>query len=369
MPILRGFILAAIFLDILQAQGLQDELDARKKAFAERAPAELLESQDQALSELEASGVYDRVLKVGDKAPDFTLKNHEGKDVNLSDLLEKGPVVLTWYRGGWCPYCNITLAALAKKNAEIEELGATLVAMTPELPDSTAASVEEQGLNFEVLTDEGHAIAEKFGLVFPLNEDTKKRYEEKFGLEKRSGKSAEGRLPLPATYVVSKGGTITYVFADADYRRRAEPARVIDALKAIKDGASDRHMVLQYWENVWNPPYDLDLIDKLMDERFTRTSAGKDTIGRGKFKEWVSNFQKNVSGLRLEKLSCFPAEEGTSTVCRWKVIGINRGALEDEADGSLLQFSGVSLWQIYEGKLVRNWTERSAWELYKHLEE
>ncbi len=368
MPNLRYLILA-ISLNALQAQSLQDELDARKNAFAERAPAGLIESQNQALRELEVSGVYERVLKVGDKAPDFALENHEGNEVKLSTLLEKGPVVLTWYRGGWCPYCNITLAALAEKNDEIRELGATLVALTPELPDATAGSVKEQGLAFQVLTDLNHAIAEKFGLTFPLNEETQKRYQEKFKLVERSGKDAADRLPLPATYVISPDGTITYVFADADYRRRAEPDRIIDAVRTIQEGPTGRHLVLQFWENVWNPPYDLPLIDKLMTEDFTITSAGKDVSGRDEFKKWVAKFQEKAKGLRLENLECFESADGSRVTSRWIARGRNGGVLGTEADGREIEFTGIAIWAIRDGKLAHNWVERSAWELYKRLAE
>ena len=293
-----AFLFCCTFIP-LTAGELQSALDARKNDFAKRAPADLIESQNRALAELETSGVYERVLKVGEKAPDFRLKNHEGELVALTEMLETGPVVLTWYRGGWCPYCNIALAALAKNNGRIRELGATLVALTPEFPDVTSDSVKEHGLGFQVLTDEDHAVAEKFGLTFSLNEETQKRYQEKFNLVERSGEKAADRLPLPATYVISPEGIITYVFADADYRRRAEPERIVDAVRAIKEGPTGRHLVLQFWENVWNPPYDLSLIDKLMTDDFTITSAGKDVTGRDDFKKWVADFQEKARGLRL----------------------------------------------------------------------
>lgn len=351
------------------AESLQEQLDARKDDFAKQAPAALLESQKKAQHELEASGIYERVLKVGDKAPDFTLKSSEGKAVSLSEMLDDGPVILTWYRGGWCPYCNIALASLARKNDQFKALGATLAAITPELPDTTAASVKEQGLPFHVLTDQAHAAAGKYGLTFPLNEETQKRYQEKFKLVERSGKESADRLPIPATYVISQDGIITYAFADADYRRRAEPERIIDALNAIKGGATGRHMVLQFWENVWNPPYDLDLIDKLMTEDFTITSGGEDTSGRDEFKKWVSGFQEKAKGLRLENLEIFPSADGTRVTSRWIARGHNGGMLGTEADARPIEFTGIAIWEIRDGKLAHNWVERSAWELYQRLEE
>ena len=216
------------------AGDLQDQLDARRDAFLEKASPEIIQSQEKALAELQESGITDQALKVGDKAPDFTLGDPDGKQVRLSDLLKEGPVVLTWYRGGWCPYCNIALASLTKHNDDFKKLGATLVALTPELPDTTAETVKEQGLPFEVLSDIDHKVADQFGLVFKLNDDTRVRYAEKFKLVERSGEKAADRLPLPATYVIGTDGVIRYAFLDADYRRRAEPEDIIAVLKELQ---------------------------------------------------------------------------------------------------------------------------------------
>jgi len=216
------------------AGDLQDQLDARRDAFLEKASPEIIQSQEKALADLQASGLVDQALKVGDKAPDFKLGDPDGEKVQLSDLLKEGPVVLTWYRGGWCPYCNIALASLTKHNDEFKKLGATLVALTPELPDTTAETVKEQGLPFEVLSDIDHQVADQYELVFKLNDDTRKRYAEKFKLVERSGEKAADRLPLPATYVIGTDGVIRYAFLDADYRRRAEPDDIIAVLKKLQ---------------------------------------------------------------------------------------------------------------------------------------
>lgn len=213
---------------------LQDKLDARRDAFLEKASPEVIQSQEKALADLEQTGIIDQALKVGDEAPDFTLGDPDGKQVQLSLLLKDGPVVLTWYRGGWCPYCNIALASLTQRNDDFRELGATLVALTPELPDTNLETVKEQGLPFEVLSDIDHKVAEQYGLVFKLNDDTRERYAEKFGLVERSGESAADRLPLPATYVIGTDGVITYAFLDADYRRRAEPEAIIAVLEELQ---------------------------------------------------------------------------------------------------------------------------------------
>ncbi|MFC7339342.1 redoxin domain-containing protein [Haloferula chungangensis] len=352
----------------LVAQGLNEALDERKTDFLERAPAKLIESQSEALRELEDSGIYEKVLKVGDKAPDFTLGNQDGVERSLSKLLEKGPLVLTWYRGAWCPYCSITLSAMAERLGDFEELGATLVALTPELPEVTQATRTEKDLGFQVLTDLNHRVAEKFGLVFPLNAETAARYEENFKLVERSGEEAADRLPLPATYVISQDGVIRYVFADADYRRRAEPSRIVDSLRALKDGPTGIHLVQQFWENTWNPPYDLELIDRLMTEDFVITSAGSDVKGRAEFKEWVRKFQQKAQGLRLENREIFASAEGDRVVSRWIARARNGGVLGTEADGEPIEFTGIAIWEVRDGKLAHNWVERSALEMFQRIQ-
>ena len=153
--------------------------------------------------------------------------------MKLSTVLERGPVVLTWYRGGWCPYCNIALQAWVEANPDILKRGATLVALTPELPDATAATVEEHGLPFLVLTDLNHTVAERFGLVFELDADTAGRDEEKFKLSEKNGEAAGAKLPLPATYVITPDRKIAYAFLDVDYKKRAEPAEVLKVLDGL----------------------------------------------------------------------------------------------------------------------------------------
>ena len=167
-----------------------------------------------------------KALKVGDKAKDFTLQNAQGKQVRLYSLLEKGNVVLTWYRGGWCPYCNLALKQLQDALPEITAEGA-------ELPDSSLSTKEKHQLKFEVLTDLNNEVARNYGLVFKLDEATATRYEQGFQLSAYNGNhSAE--LPMPATYVIDKKGIIRYAFVEADYRLRADPKVIVGELKKIK---------------------------------------------------------------------------------------------------------------------------------------
>lgn len=171
-------------------------------------------------------------VRVGDKAPDFTLKDQNGKEVDLYQLLEKGPVVLNWYRGGWCPYCNLELKGLADKAAEINQLGAALIALSPELPDKSLSTIEKNNLPFTVLSDTDNNVARKYDLVFKLDTETADRYESKFGLSQYNGND-KAELPIPATYIIDQKGIIRYAFVDPDYKKRANPEEVVMELTQL----------------------------------------------------------------------------------------------------------------------------------------
>ena len=172
-------------------------------------------------------------LKVGDKAPNFTLKNALGKKVKLSALLKKGNVVLTWYRGGWCPYCNRALQSWQEALPELKAQGAIFIALTPELPDYSLSTKEKHHLQFEVLTDLNNEVARSYGLVFTLDEATATRYEQGFGLSVYNGNHLN-QLPMPATYIIDQKGLIQYAFVNPDYTQRANPEEVIKKLKEMK---------------------------------------------------------------------------------------------------------------------------------------
>lgn len=212
---------------------LKAELDAFRADFMAQAPAEIREAMSRADMELAASGILDRGLKAGDKVPDFRLPEARGGFVRLKDLLAKGPVVLSFYRGGWCPYCNLELRALQKALPEITGLGAQLVAISPQTPDESLSTAEKNELAFCVLSDVGSVTAKAFGIAFDLAEELRPIYA-------RSGHALPDKngdeswvLPIPATYVIDSDGTIALAFRDVDYRNRLEPAEIIAALRAI----------------------------------------------------------------------------------------------------------------------------------------
>ena len=214
---------------------LQNELDELYKRFSQKVPPEVLNTMLGVTRRLAESGIAEKSLKAGDKAPDFDLPNASGEAVRLKELIDKGPVVINFYRGGWCPYCNLELNAYQRRLQEINQLGASLVAISPQTPDNSLSTAEKNELKFQVLSDVGNKVADKFGLVFKLPDELQDLYN-KFGivLPKFNGDES-WELPMPGTYVIDKDGTVSYAFADADYTKRAEPDEVIAKLQEISN--------------------------------------------------------------------------------------------------------------------------------------
>jgi len=219
---------------------LASELAAKQSDMMTKLPAEFVEAAGTALQKLRASDIAARSLQVGATVPDFTLPNVKGVDVSLYSLLESGSVVLTFYRGGWCPYCNLAVRALQKTLPEIKAAGATLVAVSPQTPDASMSTAEKNELEFDVLSDKGNAVAEKFGIVFALDEKLRPMYKG-FGLDLPEANGDDSfKLPLPATYVIDQNKKIRFAFADEDYTKRAEPSDIVDALTQINsDGVGE----------------------------------------------------------------------------------------------------------------------------------
>ena len=232
-----SFLIILAFSTSLQAEesSLQETIDARKAENRANADPEKLQAYVEGIRSVAESGIVEQAKSVGDTAPDFALNNATGQTVILSEELKKGPVVLTWYRGGWCPYCNIQLAAYQQILPQIEELGAQLIALSPELPDKSLSTSEKNGLRFQVLTDLNHEIARDYGLVFELTDEVATYYSDFFSMRDFNGEDANAKeLPLAATYVIDQNGTIQWSFLDADYTKRAEPRDIIDALDGLE---------------------------------------------------------------------------------------------------------------------------------------
>jgi peroxiredoxin len=212
---------------------LDSLLNERRVAFSNTASDEKKQVYAEGLESIKNSKIIDKALNIGDKAPDFSLNNQKGEPITLYNELKNGPVILTWYRGGWCPYCNITVHFLQEKLPDFQKAGASLLALTPELPDQSLSTTEKHNLEFLVLSDVANKIGKQYGVVFQLTKEVADIYQKAFDLHKYNGDESN-ELPLAATYVIDTNGIIQYAFLDADYRNRAEPDEIINALAKIK---------------------------------------------------------------------------------------------------------------------------------------
>lgn len=234
--------MASCLSSTVYGQSLREKLQAREDAGSGKINKEIKSDFADGIAAVKAAKIVEGAKQVGDKAPDFTHKNAMGKRVTLADELKKGPVVLTWYRGGWCPYCNIAMAAMQEELPAIQAAGASLIALTPELPDKTLTTKEKNGLKFEVLTDLDHQSARAYGLLFELTPQVEKHYKKFFDLEKFNGKEAGSKnLPLAATYIIGQDGKILWSFLHHDYHMRADPKDIVKFLATLNKKEKPTH--------------------------------------------------------------------------------------------------------------------------------
>lgn len=211
---------------------LAEELEAKSQYYADNAPKEVLEAFAQGIEDVRSLGLVENAKNVGDAAPDGVLESAEGGQVRLSEQWAEGPVVLVFYRGGWCPYCNLQLRALERSLKQIEGAGARLVAVAPEKPERVAETAANNELSFLALSDPDNSLARSFGIVFTLPDVIRPLYEQMIGLSSYNGNDKD-ELPLAATYVIDQRGVIRWVFLEANYKKRAEPSEVVAAVSAL----------------------------------------------------------------------------------------------------------------------------------------
>ena len=206
---------------------LQQDIRNMENELLPQIPAEVKQKMQQGTRELLDARIDRQALQEGDQAPDFALDTHQGDTVDTGTLRARGPVVVSFYRGGWCPYCNIELQGLEKAFAAIQQAGASLIALSPDQQQYD----EAPALSFPTLVDKHNQVARKFGLVFNLPEILRPIYHQ-FGFDiPEANQDNTYELPIPSTYIINESGQIIFSFVNADYTQRCEPDTLIKVLQ------------------------------------------------------------------------------------------------------------------------------------------
>lgn len=214
---------------VVEFESLSELLENQKNEFAENAPREKIAAFEEGVNILKKSEITKKALKKGAEVPKFTALLSDGSEITSDSIFYKGTVVLIWYRGGWCPYCNIQLSVFNEYLKDFSELGATLYAISPEIPAYIDEMEQRNDLGFNILSDSNNDIARKFGIVYELPEIVKSNFNPNIDLLARNGTNS-WELPLAVAYVINSEGIIHYSFIDFDYRRRAEPDEILMAV-------------------------------------------------------------------------------------------------------------------------------------------
>jgi peroxiredoxin len=216
-----------------QHQSLAEQISSFQEGMLPQIPEAALNTLISTTQQLVESGQAERALKTGDHCPDFTLPNAFGALVPLSEKLRAGPLVISFYRGAWCPYCNLEIRALAAQLDQFRQHGADLVAISPQVVDKAAEQATELELKFEVLSDAGNHTARQFGLVFTVPGEVQPIFDAfEFDVPGHNGDDRY-ELPIPATYIVDQQGKIRYAYVNADYTQRLEPAVIVEQLRKL----------------------------------------------------------------------------------------------------------------------------------------
>ena len=213
---------------------LKEELGAFAQQMSENVPEEVLQTIGTEIGKLAESGIVENALKVGDKSPEFELKNSDGNSISLSGLVQNGPVIISFNRGSWCPFCNIEFKHLQHSIEAIKTAGANLVVISPQLPEKSQTLKSQNGFDFPILYDKGNELAKKFGIAFTLAEPLRPIHEEMDFPAHNGDESFE--LPIPATYVINEDKEVVFASINPNWMERAEPTEYIEAVKKVNIG-------------------------------------------------------------------------------------------------------------------------------------
>jgi peroxiredoxin len=215
---------------------LREIFAERKELIAKYVPVETQEIHARAVAELKQSRLAANILPVGSKVPEFQLPDHDGKTISSSDLLAKGRLVLCFIRGRWCPFCVAQMEAMNLMLTGIEQAGATLAAISPQSVKQSFFMRDQHKLRFPLLSDAGNKIARQFGLTYRVPDEQKAIYQRAFVNLPFVNGDESWELPIPATYVIERDGTVLYASANEDYAERPEPEDMLRFLSATTGG-------------------------------------------------------------------------------------------------------------------------------------
>ncbi len=232
------FLLSLFFIFSCQSEKrvpLSQQIENFKNESRSKVPDEVRAIMQKANKELVESGIAQRALGKNNKLPDFVLEDENGKTLKISSLYKDKVLVMTFYRGGWCPYCRLELQAYETMLEDFADAGAIVLAISPESKMELKKTRKKNDLSFPLYHDENNQIAKKLGLSFKLSDELIKLYKNfNIDLEANQGNS-ENTLPMPGTYVIDKNGRIVFAFINPDYTLRAEPSEVLKVVKSLQE--------------------------------------------------------------------------------------------------------------------------------------
>ena len=215
-----------------EARSLAEIFAERKELIAKYVPAEIQAIHERAIGEIRDSEIAGRALRSGDKAPDFELSDQNGTLARAADLLRKGKLVLCFFRGRWCPFCVGQLEAMNAVHAQVQGMGASIVAISPQTVHQSYLMADQHRLRFPLLSDAGNNVARQFGLVYRVPEYQQEIYERAFVNLPFANGDRSWELPIPATYVMDRDSTILHAAVNPDYTERPEPAEIVRIVSA-----------------------------------------------------------------------------------------------------------------------------------------
>lgn len=211
------------------------ELQSFLTEFAMRVPLPRQRTIDRSVRALAASGLVEKAIHEGQAAPRFELPDAQGRLVRLDDALADGPVVLLFFRGVWCPFCNLTLRAYQERLPEIGRYGARLIGVSPQSAGKLQRTAERNRLQYPLLSDRGCEVAASYGLAFTVDDELQGLYSKVGHPLPDYNASADWMLPIPATYLLARDGRVELAYINADFRSRLDPDKLLPRLAALSE--------------------------------------------------------------------------------------------------------------------------------------